>query len=89
MNKVTAWVVTFWPSEHVLRALGASEPLEDEAVLLFLSLESATDYLVKSGMLGASIVEVEVRPVGGSGAPKQAANIVEPPPERLAAATLH
>lgn len=62
MNEtVTAWVVTFSPDQHIKRAIGPDDPDEEQAVLLFLTVEAATNYVVMNGWLGADIVEVEVR----------------------------
>lgn len=60
METVKAWVVTFDPHESIRTALGPNDPDAEEAILVFLTYDEAQKYVYDSGMLGASIVEVEV-----------------------------
>lgn len=60
METVKAWVVTFDPHESIRAALGPNDPDAEEAILVFLTYDEAQKYVYDSGMLGASIVEVEV-----------------------------
>lgn len=58
--KVDAWVVTMWPEEHVIRALGPDDPDEEEAALLFLTKPAADHYRDVSAPAGSSVVQVSV-----------------------------
>lgn len=60
MEVVKSWIVTFDPNKSIKFALGPNDPDSEQAILAFLTYDEAQKYVYDSGMMGASIVEVEI-----------------------------